>query len=419
MGEYVALRDKDPFEVAGEPNWWVRTFRPLGPGSLRASILSLSSNAIGAGLLSVAYAVKLSGILLGTIFLVLGAVIFAFYYRIMTKAHDQVRVYTYVGMVKAMFGETWRRVLEICLTGLLFGILCAFQVIFSQYILDIAGIFYDLNGNYEFYRRLIILGVSLGVLTPLVIPKQLTSIRYASSICIIAILYIAVVLVVQLPFYLSHEVPEVYLFKVQGGTVDSLTLTIFAYTAMTGMPIVYQELQNRSYKRMTKVIDRSMGLSAILYICIGTVGYISLGETTPELITDRFYVFGGVDWYMIVAKFLIAVTLIAGVAINMNPLRIGVQQMFLGVQYAHNDFYFYLITYLALYTSTGIAILIPSAIKYFKFLGGLFVIPSSLLLPGMIYFKLETNPLKRFFMALLSLLLGLIGLYSAFSTLVS
>ena len=51
-----------------------RAFSPLGKGSLRGSIFSLSASAIGSGVLSLPYVLKLNGYVLGIMFMVLGSI---------------------------------------------------------------------------------------------------------------------------------------------------------------------------------------------------------------------------------------------------------------------------------------------------------------------------------------------------------
>jgi amino acid permease len=51
-----------------------RAFKPMKPGSLRGSTFSLSAAAIGAGILSLPYVLKMSGWLLGSLLIMIGAI---------------------------------------------------------------------------------------------------------------------------------------------------------------------------------------------------------------------------------------------------------------------------------------------------------------------------------------------------------
>jgi len=68
-----------PSSLALSPNadmrktFFNRTFAPLGRGSLRGSIFSLCASAIGSGVLSLPYVLKLNGYVEGVLFMMLGA----------------------------------------------------------------------------------------------------------------------------------------------------------------------------------------------------------------------------------------------------------------------------------------------------------------------------------------------------------
>ena len=393
----------------------------LEPGSVRSSILTLCANSMGAGLLSIPYVFSKTGLIGGIVMLLLGAVIFAFYYRVLIKAHDQTQVYNYSGTVKKLLGEGGRRTIELCFIGFSFGVLCVYQVLAAGFILDVlqAGGFIQYIGlSYETARITLLLVVSLLVLTPLTIPEKMTALRYASSICLIALFYIIVVLIVQLPSYLVASEVEISYIKTDLSLINSFTICVFAFDGILGLSIIYGELSNKSYQKMTKVIDRAVGLSVLLYIVMGTAGYLALGTNTPNLITEREYLWG-TDWYMIVAELLIGFTLIAAVPLKMTPLRNNVEQLVSGTESERNYVLYYGVTYVSLYASTFIAVVVPNAIKYFSFLGGFLIVPIAFVIPGILYFKLENSKAKLVSAGFLSVVLGLMGIYSTISTIIT
>ena len=54
-----------------EQKWYVRAFSPITPGSLRGSTFTLISTALGAGILSLPYMIRNTGLALGSIYLVI------------------------------------------------------------------------------------------------------------------------------------------------------------------------------------------------------------------------------------------------------------------------------------------------------------------------------------------------------------
>lgn len=59
--------------ATSDRTFYDRTFSKLGKGSLRGSIFSLCASAIGSGVLSLPYVLRLCGYIEGTLFMILGA----------------------------------------------------------------------------------------------------------------------------------------------------------------------------------------------------------------------------------------------------------------------------------------------------------------------------------------------------------
>ena len=67
---------RQPFLETGDfarRNWFERTFSRMGPGSLRGSVITLSSGAIADGLLSLPYAFSRCGLAIGVALMIFTA----------------------------------------------------------------------------------------------------------------------------------------------------------------------------------------------------------------------------------------------------------------------------------------------------------------------------------------------------------
>jgi|Transcript_22559 amino acid permease len=94
----------------------------------------------------------------------------------------------------------------------------------------------------------------------------------------------------------------------------------FAYNGAHNVPTVFRELQNRSLRRMKKVLYRAYTILIVLSVLLGVLGYLSYLDATPPLIVNR-EVKEGLDWPMIVGRVLVSGYLLVAVPININPLR--------------------------------------------------------------------------------------------------
>ena len=59
------------------------------------------------------------------------------------------------------------------------------------------------------------------------------------------------------------------------GVVSSFPLIIFAYMYQVNIPMIYNELEKKSHKRMGKVIKGASAITVLLYLLVGIFGYIT------------------------------------------------------------------------------------------------------------------------------------------------
>ena len=83
---------------------WNKWFGTLTPGSMRGSIFALMSTAIGAGVLSLPYVLRQSGLIIGVFFLVIGAIIAYFSMRLLVWGCYRKNLWNYTKLVRENFG---------------------------------------------------------------------------------------------------------------------------------------------------------------------------------------------------------------------------------------------------------------------------------------------------------------------------
>ena len=260
------------------------------------------------------------------------------------------------------------------------------------------------------------------ILIPLSLAKNITSLRYLTIICVISIIYVTLLVVIQTPLYMAtmhHSIYDITLFKLDYSITDTISIIVFAFNAVTSIPVIYSELYMSNYRRMTKVINRSVVLSGFLYIILGSFGYLSYCSNMPGLVTNRGSVEGPgvIDWPMEVAKILISCALCGTIAIANNSLRISVEQMIAGTEPEENEARYWAINFSILAGIMVVAIIFPDAVSYFKLLGGIFGVPMSIILPSniytaVIYWTISKNYPLLIIVTLWSSFISVLGIFS-------
>ena len=401
-------------------SWIDRTFSILEPGCIRGSIFTLCSSTIGAGVLSLPYAVWDCGLLLGLLLLILGGIVFGLYYMVLVISSERTRIYSYVGMMESLYGSCWKHFTELSVIVYSFGLLTAVQAILAEFSMQMFFHLHLVTDPSDVHtREIILLLANLFILLPVCMKPELASLRYLSLVSVGSIGFLALVIFLQTPFYINENatfLTDIKWVEVGLPVVDTAALIFFAYDATINVPIIYTELQRRSHSRIRKVVVRSMTLLIIFFTMVGVFGYMSYVKDTPELVVQRPALPGWEDrdYPMYAAVVFITLAIVVEVPTTMNPLRLSIQQLAGGTTFVYQPTIYYGATVLLLALSAALAIVIPSVIFYFKVLGGIcsvfngFVFPSTFH-TAMIYWKTNTKIWKSALLTTLTLILAAFG----------
>lgn len=191
-----------------------------------------------------------------------------------------------------------------------------------------------------YFRFILIISVSIFIVIPLNLLKNISKLRFVSIFGIICLFLIASVIVIQLPMFVykykdnkfitnninwfnikkGFEFPEFLFFK---GT----SLVVYAYNCHYGLFPVYEQLYMSNTRRINKVIKRSILLDLCFYIVLGLSGYFTQPHDVPNIILDRNQL-GNSDYLMTLCKFFTCLLLFAKIPVNFNTCRIALISLF-------------------------------------------------------------------------------------------
>jgi amino acid permease len=230
----------------------------------------------------------------------------------------------------------------------------------------------------------------LFVWIPTSLPKEITFLRYGSTLCIIGIIYITLVLAFEAPKYITRDsISEVAIFKVDSKFFSAVGVTLFAFDGGQNIPSIQNELVFRNKRRMKKVICRGMFIVTLSYVIMGVLGYLTNVTNTPDLIVFREPISGGksYDWPMVIARIFVAIYLNMNLPIQIYPTRLSLERMIWGTEVEHKKLRHYALTVGILISNLILAILLPDAIFFFKIVGAVFAMPICIIFPAILYCK--------------------------------
>ena len=166
----------------------------------RASVLSTAFNlincAIGAGVLSVPYAVRSMGAVLGALSLCLVMAISVLTLNVLTRAARAYGASSYQELVRKSMGWFAAHVVSLTLIAYVFGSCVAYTIVcadsFGEFNTRAFG-----SGSIAANRSVIVLFTSTCVMLPLSLLRSMERMAFASSFSVLALLYTAVVVVAK------------------------------------------------------------------------------------------------------------------------------------------------------------------------------------------------------------------------------
>mmetsp|Transcript_4926 Transcript_4926/g.669 ORF Transcript_4926/g.669 Transcript_4926/m.669 type:complete len:110 (+) Transcript_4926:787-1116(+) len=108
---------------------------------------------------------------------------------------------------------------------------------------------------------------------------------------------------------------------------------------------------------MVKIVDRSVLVCGIVYFFLGIFGYLSYFKNMPPLVIQRPSLTGGIDWFMVVGKIILCVSLLGSVLLANNPLRLEIEKICNCGSKKRRPWLYYTITFSIMVMVSGFAIL--------------------------------------------------------------
>lgn len=388
--DYVELDSK---------SWWSSLNSVFQVGTTGACILALCCSIIGAGLLSIPYAVSQCGLVLGGLLLILGGLAYMFYYCLLAYSCDAKGIYDYSALMHSTYGEPCRRLTELSIVCICFGGIIAYVILIPEIIINILKTFSLIDPAITPQLTVYLtFGLFLLVWLPLSLTKELTALSYGSMLSIIGISYITLLVIIESTSFIpSADYDKFSYAKFSNTFLEAVGVALFAYDGAQNIPTIYGELKHKDIKTMYLVIKVSTILLVILYSTLGIVGYLSHLDYTPEVIIFRSPFDGNLtsDWSMLISRVFVCLSLNMALTVNLYPTRLTIQQVVWGSEKKDNNLIHVGVTVGILLVAMTLALVMPSVIFYFKLLGSMFATPICVIFPCMAYCKVSDNRLVK------------------------
>ena len=430
LGDVLALQlfgRKDPNEKpiafdSKKAKLLERMLHPMQYGSLRGSIFGLSSMCLEAGALVLAIRCKQFGLVNFLLALALGGLCAYWTLCMMIKAGRTTQERDYSKVVKTILGEKAGIYVDCNITIYLLGAVISFQVIIYQII---GAIYYDIRKivnkdyikKYETFEKFkeelwrkdlkIKFPVMIGVATlvfPLCLLKDVSKMRFASLIGVLALIYSIIVIIIESIFFFIQNNWDLKsqmnwfnitkAFSLDDGIpfFGGIATVFYIYSCHAGAFPVFKTLKNNTTRRIKKVFRRSILLDIIVYTCVAAASFLTCPIDPPELILYRENLKGfDPDYFIIIAKVGIIFNLFFSTPANYAGLRISLFELLFGnsnITTMKNIIVTLVIFSIVVLTGA----LYDEILEYIELLGGFCSVIYCFFIPGLIYVKSNNMP---------------------------
>uniref|UniRef100_A0A672N0J9 Solute carrier family 38 member 3 n=1 Tax=Sinocyclocheilus grahami TaxID=75366 RepID=A0A672N0J9_SINGR len=328
------------------PYWSEYKTTPLFPGfegktSFGMSVFNLGNAIMGSGILGLAYAMANTGILLFLFLLTAVAGLSCYSIHLLLKSSGVVGIRSYEQLGFRAFGITGKMAAGIAITLQNIGAMSSYlYIVKSEFPLvlqaflktDISSGEWYLNGNY-----LVVL-VSLFVILPLALMKQLGYLGYTSGFSLSCMVFFLSVIYkkfqIPCPFEefsanstLAHAHSNVTMFTINTHTAYTIPILAFAFVCHPEVLPIYTELRNPTQRKMQHISNISILIMYTMYFLAALFGYLTFYTNVEAELLHTYSRIDPYDTLILCVRLAVLTAVTLTVPIVLFPVRRAIQEM--------------------------------------------------------------------------------------------
>ncbi|MEQ2236484.1 hypothetical protein ILYODFUR_013318 [Ilyodon furcidens] len=413
-----------------------------GNASFGMSVFNLGNAIMGSGILGLSFAMANTGIALFVILLVSVAIFSYYSVHLLLKTANEAGALVYEALGYKAFGMPGKLAASCSITMQNIGAMSSYLYIIKYELPIVIQSFtgasdgeWYVNGNY------LVLLVSLLVILPLSLLRNLGYLGYTSGLSLLCMVFFLIVVIIKkfqmpcplpIPDALNETMhmlnstlhidnvtsddddtckPKYFVYNSQ--TVYAVPILTFAFVCHPTILPMYEELKDRSRQKMQNVAKVSFMAMFIMYLLAALFGYLTFNiHVGPELLHtySKFYKY---DVLLLVVRLAVLAAVTLTVPVVLFPIRTSVNHLLCPTK----DFSWIrhiIITMVLLGGTNTLVIFVPTIRDIFGFIGASAAAMLIFILPSAFYIKLvkkESMKSMQKIGALMFLILGIVVMF--------
>ena len=390
--------------------FYKKLFGKMGPESFRGALFNLCILSLGSGCLAVPQKISYISLFFSPFIIIFAGFVNLWGLLLLSYLYSKYKIKRYDLLVQKLYGKNLGTLLSVTMIINQCGIILVYHVILYKLlggvINEIGGFGYrDIDSflkdsfwgtfNYKFF---VSYGLTIFIILPLSLLKNVSKMRYTSTLGILSIFFLILVVLIQCPYFIKDWWNDNYTkrhlnkFNIKSSFgkdlkfLKSLTTFFYGFSCHVGAFPIMNSLKNASKKKIDKVFKIGLLIDVICFLIIGFSGYLTQPIDTPDLIIERRKIFKK-DILMTIAQIFFIFTIFAKMSVNFNAYRIAILSLFNIDSNEFSNNVNYAVTVITLTLTTFISIVFQSISDYLSLIGSFCTIIIAFLIPGLLYLK--------------------------------
>uniref|UniRef100_A0A7N8XE29 Sodium-coupled neutral amino acid symporter 2 n=1 Tax=Mastacembelus armatus TaxID=205130 RepID=A0A7N8XE29_9TELE len=400
-------------------NFLTASFLPQhqGNASFGMSVFNLGNAIMGSGILGLSFAMANTGIALFVILLVAVAIFSLYSVHLLLKTANEGGALVYEQLGYKAFGMPGKLAASCSITMQNIGAMSSYLYIVKYELPLVIEAF--LGGKQEVWYTngdYLVLIVTVVIILPLSLLRNLGYLGYTSGLSLLCMVFFLIVVIIkkfQISCPLSEEAhnetllnttlskphtnavnysgdpctPKYFVFNSQ--TVYAIPILTFAFVCHPAILPMYDELKDRSRRKMQNVANVSFLAMFIMYLLAALFGYLTFNDRVEHELLHTYAKFTGFDVLLLIVRLavLTAVTLTVPVVLFPVGIRTSINQ-FLCSSKEFSWVRHTIITFVLLVGTNILVIFVPTIRDIFGFIGASAAAMLIFILPSAFYIKL-------------------------------
>uniref|UniRef100_A0A7N6BPQ9 Sodium-coupled neutral amino acid symporter 2 n=1 Tax=Anabas testudineus TaxID=64144 RepID=A0A7N6BPQ9_ANATE len=391
-----------------------------GTASFGMSVFNLGNAIMGSGILGLSYAMANTGIALFVILLVAVAIFSLYSVHLLLKTANEGGAVVYEQLGYKAFGIPGKLAASCSITMQNIGAMSSYLYIVKYELPSVIVSFLGSdNGEWYTNGNYLVLIVTVTIILPLSLLKNLGYLGYTSGLSLLCMVFFVIVVIIkkfQIPCPLpvdeellnetlskvlnissSHEntttvdysedmcTPKYFVFNSQ--TVYAVPILTFAFVCHPAILPMYEELKDRSRRKMQGVANVSFLSMFIMYLLAALFGYLTFNSRVESELLHTYSKVYKFDVVLLIVRLAVLTAVILTVPVVLFPIRTSVNHLLCPTK-EFSWIRHTIITVVLLAGTNALVISVPTIRDIFGFIGASAAAMLIFILPSAFYIKL-------------------------------